>query len=89
MVLTPPLFIEIPVPEDYAVTCVTIPIPPVSTNYLNGFWNCSDRVVFFLHFIQDEPEQMARFNMWMRLVGKNIIELMVYNNCHYEKIENN
>jgi len=54
--LTPPLFIEVPVPsqesERLCICVLAVSILPLSSIVFIDFWKCSDSVVFFvLHFI--------------------------------------
>ena len=55
--LTPPLFIEVPVPsqesERSCIRVLAVSILPLSSIVFIDFWKCSESVVFFvLHFIQ-------------------------------------
>jgi hypothetical protein len=54
--LTPPLFIEVPVPsQESELSCIrvlAVSILPLSSIVFIDFWKCSESVVFFvLHFI--------------------------------------
>ena len=53
--LTPPLFIEVPVPsqecERSCIFLLVASILPLSTNFLGGFWKYSDSVVFFVFIL--------------------------------------